>query len=277
MTLDFTCTSTDGLTTCRFIRSSGEEGATGTGPGLHERWDGIDRDQRAFLRFGITSDQEALAVYLGLAWVLTDRPARLGQLHFQWHTLHTSYNRSPDAWATWEFSVDAERPTLDRDEGFQRARSGGPPPELVGLGGDSYGSPGGLYCLTGQNELRDLASAAMCDAWGEVTVFGLATERRRAQVMDALGGRRAPTLSELLTGDDRMVHLSIGMDLGYYDSILVAGRGVEKEVQDMAHRFGRAADAYQAAIPEIETSADMNRALERLGAGLDQDGTSLNG
>lgn len=268
MGLDFSCRTADGLTTCRFITSFGEGVIDRHWPGLYESWDGWERDRNPFFRFAVNNNnQEEMAVYLGLSWALTDLPVRLGVLHYQWYTLRTWYHRDPDAWAAWEFLVDAESRAPEREEGFKRARSGRPPPGVVGRDGDRYGSGAGMYDLVTPDDLRDLTLGALSDAWGEVTVFGLADQSRREEVIEALSGKRPPHLDSLLHENDRMVHLAFGVDLGYYDSILVVGRGIEVEVQRLAEQYTRAATAYQVAIPSIRSMNDVLAALGRLQAG----------
>lgn len=268
MGFDFTY-STDGeLTTCRFLTSFGEGVIDQHWPGLYEPWD-MERDRNPFFQYAVNNNnQEEMAVYLGFAWAMTEMPIRLAVLHYQWYTLRMWWKRDPDAWAKWEFLVDTEDGDLvRREEGFRRARSSGPPVGESSEGHRHDPSGAGIYDLDAAEQLRDLALAALSDASGQVTVFGLADRGERDRIVSAMSGRRRPDLARLLGSDGRMVHLAFGLDLGYYDSIFVAGQGVEQAVAETAGRFDRAALEYQEAIPNLTGPDDLLVALERLRRG----------
>ncbi len=64
-----------------------------------------------------------------------------------------------------------------------------------------------------------------------------------------------------------MIHSVFGVDLGYYDSIVVAGRDADDPVVSLSERFRQAATAYERNLPNIESLAEFLGALEKLRKG----------
>lgn len=227
-------------------------------PGLYEPWE-VEPEENPFIRFGVNnSNQEEMAVYQGFAWAITEDRLRLAVLHYEGHLVETWFGRSPDSWLRWEYFVDSESPDLaHREEGFRKALSHGP----------SHASGAAAYRIESRDELRDLVVASLSDAWGELTLFGFENEERLADALNRLDEQAKPNLEALLDGGDRMVHLAFGVDLGHYDSIVVAGRDASDPVAKVSDRFTRAADAYERHLPNVGSMPQFLAALEKLREG----------
>jgi hypothetical protein len=145
------------------------------------------------------------------------------------------------------------------------ARSGGPPVETGRPPGTSTSGAAG-YLIESRAELRDLIVTSLSDASGELTLFGLQDEGRLAGIVESLNRSAKPELGNPLEGQDRMVHLVFGVDLGYYDSIVVAGRGDDDDVRGVAERYQQAATAYEQKVSNIRSIAEFLVALQQLRA-----------
>ncbi len=258
MALAFSSSNRGGVPTLRFLTSFGEGVVDQHWPGLYEPWE-VEPDENPFIRFGVNNNnQEEMAVYQGFAWAITENRLRLAVLHCEGQLVETWFGRSPESWLKWEYFVDSESSDLaHREEGFRKARSTGP----------SHASGAAAYRIDSRDELRDLVVASLSDAWGELTLFGFENEERLAGALKRMNERAKPNLGALLDGGDRMVHLAFGVDLGHFDSIVVAGRGASEQVARISDRFTMAGGAYERHLPEIGSMPEFLAALKKLREG----------
>lgn len=247
----------DDIPTHRFLTSGGRGVIDQHWRGLYEPWD-LDPEENPFNRFAVNNNNgEEMAVYQGLAWELTAKPVRLAILHYEADLMERWFGRVPDAWVKWEYFVDPEVPDPQtRDEGFRQARTANHP-----WGRQPEGAA--AYLVNSRDELRDLVLASLSDAWGELTLFGL-DEHRLSRTIAELNADRQPKLNGLLEDGDRMVHLTFGVDLGYFDSIVVAGLDSCDKVEIVADQFRRAANAYEAKVSSIGSVQEFLVALSQL-------------
>lgn len=256
MALAFTASFRDEMPIHRFVTSFGEGVVDQHWPGLYRPWD-IDPAASPYRRFGVNNNNgEEVVVYQGLAWALTEAPFRLAILAGNDHLLRTWFGRSPHWWSRWRFFVDPEQIDLsDRDEGFRPSR-----PVASSAPGD------GVYRVESREALRELVVASLSDAWGGLTLFGFESETQLNRALETLGGERQPELDDLLAGGATMVHLVFGVDLGYHDSVFVAGSGLEGCVNEVAASYRRAAAAYERSLPGITSMEEFMDCLEQLRA-----------
>ncbi len=256
MALAFVSSFRDEVPIYRFVTSCGEGVINQHWPGLYRSWD-IDPAASPFRRFGVNNNNgEEVVVYQGLAWALTEAPFRLAILAGNGHLLRTWFGRSPDWWSRWRFFANPEQVDLsDRDEGFRPSRQVASWPQ-----GD------GVYRVESREALRELVVASLSDAWGDLTILGFASETQLNRALETLGGETQPQLDDLLADGATMVHLVIGVDLGYHDSVFVAGGGLEGRVDEVAASYRRAAAAYERSLPSITSMEEFMDRLERLRA-----------
>ncbi|GAA3475706.1 hypothetical protein GCM10018966_002320 [Streptomyces yanii] len=87
----------------------------------------------------------------------------------------------------------------------------------------------------------------------------------------ALRGPTRPTLTEVLGGDGVFVDLTIGSDLGNYDSVIVASTaGFLPRLADLTADYARRIEAYEQRLDELRDVPDFLRAMHKL-AGVDLD------
>jgi hypothetical protein len=83
-----------------------------------------------------------------------------------------------------------------------------------------------------------------------------------------LRGRRPPRLEQVLEAGDRFFDLTIGIDLGYWDSLIVASKDdLSAEVAAAARRFERAVEHYESRVDQTTTVPALLDELALLAAG----------
>jgi hypothetical protein len=84
--------------------------------------------------------------------------------------------------------------------------------------------------------------------------------------MTELSGEQRPELHELLRPDEIFVDITIGVDLGYHDSIMIASAEDHRPaLQELVADLERRIETYEERVPRIET---MEQFLSVLGESL---------
>ncbi|WP_097990566.1 hypothetical protein [Streptomyces sp. f51] len=104
------------------------------------------------------------------------------------------------------------------------------------------------------------------DASSEITVFAVAPGPERLQrLVSALSGPTPPTLADVLEEEGVFVDLTIGSDMGYYDSITVASHAdLRHRVDDLVADAARRISAYELRLDDLATVPDFLRAMPEL-------------
>jgi hypothetical protein len=208
------------------------------------------------------NNTEEVAVYLGLPWRLTDGRSRHAIPCYFRDQAARLLGREP-RFVAWEYDVEADEADPGRREnGFVSARASipiRPRPTAFQL---AHRHEAGLFHLTRHEDLVGLTRAALGDASAEVSVFAVADDRQDALV-DALWAPEAPELSDLLGDGDLFVDLTLGVDLGYYDSLIVPSR------DDITERLAHLAAEREAAIAAYEARVPRTTTVQALSAELD--------
>lgn len=208
-----------------------------------------------YLRFGVNNNNhEEVAVYLGFVWRLTELRSRLVIPLYSREGAERCLGRQGTE-VGWQYETDPEAGSPEaRDRGFAPSRR------------SAHWRPG-LFRIHTFREWVGITVATLGDAWASVNMFAAAPHRAQA-VLDTLAGRRPPSFDRLLSGDDLFVDLTIGIDLGHYDSLTIYIRqDIGSEIAALAAEYEAAVSAYEHRVPDVTTVPRMLAELEILAAG----------
>ena len=241
-------------------------------PGLWELDYPEDKTLSPYLRFGINNgDGEHLAVWRAAAWAMVRNLSVCCIPMYYRDDAASMLSVSPERirFIDWEYEVDNEKPTLDTaDEGFVPGRSCVPirpqPTEYE----RSNAGRAGLFDIYSFDELTLIELAVAGDATSEIALFGLAGERRRSELLDALRGTRRPVLNDVLGPNERFVDLSVVRDrfggLTSYFIVRSFDPNIHDVVRSVAAHFDAAWEQYVAEVSTITTFEDFGAAMGRL-------------
>ncbi|TMR88364.1 hypothetical protein [Nonomuraea basaltis] len=265
--LNFDFEYANGITHARLIAEFGQ--------GVIERhWTGLyaldypdDPQHNPFFRYGVNnSNQEEVAVYLGLAWAFTAGRHRFVVPTWARDEATRYLGRHDYDFITWEYEIDAEQPDWPtRDRGFVASRnmlSIRPAPTDWQR---AHRHEAGLFPARDLRELTALTTTTLMDVDGNVNLFGLAGLDRKDRLLDSLRGQLQPELATLLAPGDVFVDITIGCDLGTYDSVLAVASGDHRHTwQAVIDEYRRRVHAYENAIDSFHTFDDLFSALAAL-------------
>ncbi|MGW1537553.1 hypothetical protein [Streptomyces aureus] len=239
-------------------------------PGLFAEW---PEERTPFSEWAVNNNNmEEVAVYVGLVWRLTAGLARYAIPTYYRDEAARALGREP-VLVDWEYEVDAEQLTAEsRDIGFVPGRSCvriRPRPtdwEVANAG------RAGLFPLATPRDLVSALHAVLFDASSEITVFAVPPGAERFERLTAaLRGPVRPVLSDVLGDDGIFVDLTIGVDTGHYDSVVVASRGdLLGPLTDLAEDCAQRVESYEQRLDELHGVPDFLRAMPEL-AGVELD------
>jgi hypothetical protein len=263
--LEFEVANMDGLTVGRLLTEFGAGVVERHWDGLHRPWP-EDRDRNPFFTHGVNNNnREEVAVYLGLAWALTEGRDRWAIPVNGLEDVRKWYGREDFDLVRWDYHVDAEQADWSaRDRGFTKATYPVDRDQLRGPTSAGAGRPAGVYAVRNRRELTDLMVACLGDVWSTVVVFGVDPDSGMP-VHERLRDRRRPTLRHVVGPRESFVVVIIGADLGYYDSVLVAADGDRRdEFERVFDLFRRRINTYEATLDSIQSTDEFLRALDFL-------------
>jgi hypothetical protein len=212
------------------------------------------------------SNTEEIAVYLGLLWRMTDGLTRYGVAAYHRDAAAGILGQQPTL-VDWEYEVDAAvLEPASRDHGFVPGRSCVPIRPAPTAWQSEHAAQAGVFSLTTPRDLVGLLRATLRDASAEVTVFGVEPGPERFTALThSLSGRARPTLADVLRPGDVFADLTVGVDLGYYDSITIATHTDRAaHLHHLAADYGRRVSVYEAkadALPDIPAFLAATRDL----------------
>ncbi|MGW4507322.1 hypothetical protein ACWENO_22090 [Streptomyces sp. NPDC004436] len=233
-------------------------------PGLYDDWpDG----RTPFSEWAVNNNNaEEVAVYVGLLWRLSAGLARYAIPAYYRGDAARALGREP-VLVDWEYEVDAEETTAEaRDNGFVPGRSAVRiRPEPTAWEVENAGRAG-LFPLETPRDLVCALRAVVFDASSEVTVFAVPPGPERfARLAAALRGPVRPSLGDVLGDDGILLDLTIGSDLGTYDSLLVASRtDLRERLAALAADCDRRVDSYEQGLDRLRTVPDFLHAMPDL-------------
>ena len=239
---------------------------------VQEHWPGLyDHDALEAIdfatgeRFAINNNnQEEIAVYLRVIWSLLSEREVLGNAYY-WTGDAGDLLKQGGSIVRWQFEVDAEGPPSHVEvKGFTRARSSvqiQPPPSSH----DKWMKDKTLlFRIRDRSELVTLLQSVLGDASGEISLFGT-SERRAHLITDWLRGESPPEMETLLDSDELFIDLSIGVDIGYNDSIFIASKApIESRLQPIVEEVERDILDYEKRINAFLNPDDALRLIEKL-------------
>ncbi|MEU7046799.1 hypothetical protein AB0A77_37960 [Streptomyces varsoviensis] len=239
-------------------------------PGLVRGWPG---NKTPFTEWAVNNNNmEEVAVYVGLIWRLTAGLARYAIPSYYRDDAERFLGRAPTL-VDWEYEVDAEELTAGlRDRGFVPGRSTAsmcPKPTAEQLGNVDRA---GVFALATPRDLVAALQAVLLDASSEVTVFAVAPGSERFErLVAALRGPVRPALAEVLGDEGIFADLTIGSDLGNYDSIIVASpTDLMPRLAALTANHAHRIEVYEQELGALRDIPDFLRALREL-AGVDLD------
>jgi hypothetical protein len=220
-----------------------------------------------FFRYGVNNNnQEEVAVYLGLAWAFTAGRHRFAVPTWARDKAIRYRGRHDYDLITWEYEIDAERPDWPtRDRGFVVPRVMLPTRPASTDWQRAHRHEAGLFPARDLRELTALTIATLMDVDGNVNLFGLANLGRKDRLLESLRGQLSPELATLLAPGDVFVDITIGCDLGTYDSLLVIASGDHRHSwQAIIDEYRRRIQTYENSIDSFHTFDDLFSALTAL-------------
>ncbi|MFE0147865.1 hypothetical protein ACFWY5_12000 [Nonomuraea sp. NPDC059007] len=265
--LDFDFEYANGITSARLIAEFGQGVIERHWPGLYELEYPSDERHNPFFRYGVNNNnQEEVAVYLGLAWAFTAGRHRFAVPTWARDEVIHYEGRQDYDLIGWEYGIDAERTDWPaRDRGFVVPRNMLPIRPAPSDWQRAHQREAGLFPVRDLRELTALTTVTLADAYGSVNLFGLTDLDRKTRLIDSLRGQRPPEMGTLLAPGDVFVDITIGCDLGTYDSILVAAGGDHRhDWEAIIAEYRRRIHAYESAIDSFHTFDDLFSALSSL-------------
>ncbi|MFG2500585.1 hypothetical protein ACGFSB_20515 [Streptomyces sp. NPDC048441] len=257
-------------------------------PGLFQDW---PEAATPFTEYAVNNDNmEEVAVYVGLMWRLTEGLSRYAIPAYYRQDAEWFLQQTP-VLVDWEYEVEAEALTAaSRDKGFVPGRSThGARPGLTSWRAEDA-RRAGLFRLATPRDLVRMLRAVLLDASSEITLFAVAPgQARHAALVRALCGANRPNLADVLTDadvlaesdvlsgtgvpteEDVFVDLTIGSDIGYYDSIMIASRAdLRPRIETLVADYQNRITAYEGRAEDFPDMAAFLRAMRRLsGISLD--------
>ncbi|MEU7749687.1 MULTISPECIES: hypothetical protein [unclassified Nonomuraea] len=265
--LNFDFEYANGITHARLIAEFGQDVIERHWAGLYELDYPDDPQYNPLLRYGVNNNnREEVAVYLGLAWAFTAGQHRFAVPTWARDEAIRYLGRHDYGFITWEYEIDAERadwPT--RDHGFVVPRVMLPTRPAPTDWQRAHRHEAGLFAARDLRELTALTTSTLMDVDGNVNLFGLADADRKNGLLESLRGQSQPELATLLAPGDVFVDITIGCDLGTYDSLLVVATGDHRHTwQAIIDEYRRRIHAYEKAIDSLHTFNDLCLALAAL-------------
>lgn len=214
-------------------------------PGLYQEW---AQGPTPWTEYAINNNNtEEIAVYLGLIWRATDGLARYGIAAYYRDEAAAVLHQEPML-IDWEYEVEAEElDPVRRDHGFVPGRSCVPIRPAPTDWQSEHAAKAGMFNINEPQDLVGLMRVTLTDASAEVIVFGVEPGLDRVTALArSLSGATTPSLAAVLRSGDVFIDLTIGVDLGYYDSITVASHA------DLTARLRHLADDYDQRIANYE-------------------------
>ncbi|MEU7588848.1 hypothetical protein AB0A95_21435 [Micromonospora sp. NPDC049230] len=249
-------------------------------PGLWEQDYSESPDLNPWIRHAINNnDGEALAVWRTLIWELTEGRSRFATpAYYRDEAAQVlRIDREDIPLVRWEYEVDVERSEWpDADIGFVPARSCVALPPATDSWQRDHAGFAGLFELTSQRDLTDLALAVAGDATSEITLFALAEAERARLLTRALNQRDRPGLTEILQPGDIFVDLAVVHDLGAGAASYLTIKAPEAidDVDHLAEHYSRAFRRYATQVNQIRTFDEFHHAIDDLLAPPRTTGTS---
>lgn len=219
-------------------------------PGLFEEPAANATEKTPYTEFNVNNNNcEEVAIYLGLAWRISYGLSRSGIPRYYLDEAARSMKKKFDL-VRWEYRVAANRyEGFGEDKGFVRAPVCMPERPSMSSSRQTDQHLTGLFEIETFSDLVALQKATLGDASSELNLFCLKPGRKE-QLLVALRNNRRPVLHEMLGSGELFIDIIVGVDEGYYDSILIC------TPDDMTERLGKLVSEYARSISDYESRVE---------------------
>ncbi len=234
-------------------------------PGLFGEWP--ETGATPYTEYAVNNNNcEELAIYLGLIWRMTAGRMLYGVPRYDRdHAMYAA--GAPFALVRWEYDVENEAGSeLGAIRGYVPARSSVrlfPPPTPWEV---EHAGHAGFFELPVFTIFRDVLKALLSDASAELNLYALTPEHARAmKVADALQAGERPHLPSVLESGEMLIDLSIGVDMGYEDVIVIQSpNDLNERLEALTHEYLIAIAAYEQDVENISSVDDFNERIGKL-------------
>jgi hypothetical protein len=251
----------EGIHTYRYVAREG--------PVVERNWRGLfgewpEIGPTPYSEYAVNNNNcEEVAVYLGLIWRLTSDLMLYGVPRYDRdHAMYAA--GAPFALVRWEYEVENEAgDDLGEIRGYVPARSSVrlfPPPSPWEV---EHARRAGFFELPVFEVFRDVLKALLSDARAELNLYALTPKHKEVvKTVEALRGADAPRLPSMLTDGEMLIDLSIGVDEGYADVIVIQSpTDLSAELDALVQEYEAAIAAYE---HDVETISDVNEFNARI-------------
>lgn len=262
----------DGLHTYRHVARDG--------PVVEHNWSGLfgewpEVGPTPYTEYAVNNNNcEEVAVYLGLIWRLTSGLMLYGVPRYDRdHAMYAA--GAPFALVGWEYEVENSAGNeLGEIRGYVPARSSVrmfPPPTPWEV---EHARRAGFFELPVFSVFRDVLKALLSDASAELNLYALTPKYEQVvKTVDALQGAEAPRLPSVLRSGEMLIDVSIGVDEGYEDVIVIQSpTDLGSELAPLLQEYEAAIAAYERDVEEISSVNEFNdRIGKMLNLGVEAD------
>jgi len=135
------------------------------------------------------------------------------------------------------------------------------------IGKVKYKDQAGLFRIDSFERLVLLQRATLGDAASEISLFCIPSERKTA-LLHFLNSDQCPILADFLKPGELFVDIGVGVDRGYYDSILIKSvTDIEDRLQNLVKQYTQAITDYEGNVSNLKTMEDALQAMAKLALG----------
>lgn len=210
------------------------------------------------------------AIYLALAWKLTKGLNQFGIPTWARDEASKEIEKAFDL-VKWEYSCITNNGSI-LDQGFIRARSN-PGPISITDGNVNYldnqifkrRNLAGLFTLESYEEFIGIQKPSLIEASSETNYFGIEDNKRIPRLKRSLKSFFRPKLENILGVKDIFINISVGLDIGYPDSVIIKTKqDISSHLHALANEFYLSTKQYEIRMSEIYKMSDFTKAIGEL-------------
>ena len=230
-------------------------------PGLAQDW---PEHPTPYSEFNVNNNNcEEMAIYLGYAWRLTEGLCRYGI------PSAGRPNLQPIGAVQWIYHTAIEQEGVAKDKGFIPTFPHVPSDvRRLSVGGSGQiGAPTAVFSLNKFEELVLMQRPTLSNAESQINLFGLRPGREQL-LLQLLQGKKQPQLVDVLERGEIFIDIVVGIDRGYYDSILIESpTDISENVKGLVQEYEKAIIEYESAVAEIRGVREFLQVLRSLSFG----------
>jgi hypothetical protein len=241
----------------------------GDNPIVTKNWPGIIEEwlttTTPFSEFNVNNNNaEEMSVYLGFVWQLCEEKPSYAIPNYYRDEAKQLTGLDFDL-VKWEYEIEADQPGLAVDRGFIHATAC---THILSSDWESkHKDQAGLFRIDSFERLVLLQRATLGDAASEISLFCIPSERKTA-LLHFLNSDQCPILADFLKPGELFVDIGVGVDRGYYDSILIKSvTDIEDRLQNLVQQYTQAITDYEGNVSNLKTMEDALQAMTKLALG----------